>query len=261
MKCRICNNDAEFKFAHRVMNKYNVNYYCCPNCSFVFTEDPYWLEEAYKNPINIYDTGIISRNLYFSKVISSVIFLLFDRNEKFLDYAGGYGILTRLMRDIGFDFYWDDKHTKNILAKGFGLKSVKQEKFEILTTFEVFEHLTDPVKEIREMLELSPNIIFSTELLPLPIPDPESWWYYEFNHGQHVSFYSLRTLKVIAEKYSLNFYSSGVIHLFTKKQLNPFIFYLIVKLAKYGLASAVSLFMKSKMWDDYFYLKNMSSNE
>lgn len=261
MKCRICNNDAEYKFIHKVLHKYDVKYYFCPNCSFVFTEDPYWLDEAYKNPINIYDTGIISRNLYYSKILSSIIFLFYDRKKEFLDYAGGYGILTRLMRDNGFDFYWDDKFTKNVLARGFEFNPEKQNKFELLTTFEVFEHLVNPVEDIRKMLELSSSIMFSTELLPLPVPEPENWWYYNFNHGQHVSFYSLKTLKFIADKYSLNFYSAGVIHLFTKKKFNPFVFYLTMKLGKYGLGSAIKLFMDSKMWKDHYYLKNVNQNE
>ncbi len=39
--------------------------------------------------------------------------------DPFLDYAGGYGVFTRLMRDIGFDFYWHDPYTQNLFANGF----------------------------------------------------------------------------------------------------------------------------------------------
>ena len=260
MKCKICNAEAKLEFVHKVIQKYDVEYYYCPNCAFLFTEEPYWLEESYKIPINLADTGIMSRNLYFSKAISSIIYLFFEKNDKFLDYAGGYGIFTRLMRDIGFDFYWDDKYTENILARGFEYDPEKQKGFELLTTFEVFEHLVNPVEEIRRMLELSTNIIFSTELLPSKVPSPESWWYYGFTHGQHISFYSGRTLKYIAEKYSLNFYSFGEIHLFTKKKINPILFQFIIRLSKYGLGFLVSQLMKSKTWDDHLYLEGNPKN-
>lgn len=261
MNCRICNNDAELEFRHKVIGKYNVKYYYCTNCSFLFTEDPYWLDESYMSPINISDTGIIRRNLYFSKILSTLIFLLFDRNEKFLDYAGGYGILTRLMRDIGFDFYWYDKFTKNIFARGFEVNQDENKKFELLTTLEVFEHLVNPVEEIEKMLRFSSNILFSTELLPIPVPAPQNWWYYSFDHGQHISFYSRKTLNFIAKKFKLNFYSCGEIHLFTKNKFNPFIYYLLVKSGKYGLGAAISLFRNSKIWEDHLYLKSKSQNE
>ena len=43
------------------MDKYDVKYFLCGNCGFVFTEEPYWLNEAYKSAINISDTGIVTR--------------------------------------------------------------------------------------------------------------------------------------------------------------------------------------------------------
>jgi hypothetical protein len=39
------------------------------------------------------------------------------KNGTFVDIGGGYGLLTRLMRDRGFDFYWKDPHCENIFAK------------------------------------------------------------------------------------------------------------------------------------------------
>ena len=73
MKCKICNSDTELKFSHIVLRKYNVKYYNCPDCSFMFTENPYWIEEAYNKPINLSDTGMLDRNLYFRKVISQSV--------------------------------------------------------------------------------------------------------------------------------------------------------------------------------------------
>jgi hypothetical protein len=56
------------------------------------------------------DTGIMQRNLYLSKITAFILLLFFDCRKKFLDYAGGYGVFVRLMRDYGFDFYWYDKY-------------------------------------------------------------------------------------------------------------------------------------------------------
>jgi 2-polyprenyl-3-methyl-5-hydroxy-6-metoxy-1,4-benzoquinol methylase len=153
MKCRVCNSESNEVFSAKVLNKYNVKYYHCPSCGFLQTEEPYWLNEAYKSAIGIADTGIQKRNQLFAKRSSAIITSLFDTNKKFLDYAGGYGIFVRMMRDKGFDFYWDDPYADNLFAKGF--EHNEQNKYELITAFECFEHFTDPINQIQKMLELS----------------------------------------------------------------------------------------------------------
>ena len=218
MICKICSQNANKVFSTTLMDKYQIDYFYCEHCGFLSTEEPYWLSEAYVQPINISDTGYMQRNIQISKILTTVLTLFFDYKGKFVDYGGGYGVLVRLMRDIGFDFYWQDKYTQNLFARGFEWKSVDNTLAEAVTTFETFEHFVHPMEEMKNMLAISKNIIFSTELLPDPIPKPNEWWYYGLDHGQHISFYSERTLKFIAEKYSLNYLHHGNIHIFTEKK-------------------------------------------
>lgn len=90
----------------------------------------------------------------------------------------------------------------------------------MLTAFEVFEHLVNPMDEIEKMLKLSNTIFFSTELIPSHHPKPGEWWYFGLEHGQHISFYTLRTLDMIAKKFNLNLYSNGTsLHILTDKSL------------------------------------------
>ena len=46
------------------------------------------------------------------------------------------------MRDKGYDFYWQDIYSKNLYATDF--EYTKNTKYEMLTAYEVFEHLPDP---------------------------------------------------------------------------------------------------------------------
>lgn len=255
MICKICNSATIPKFKAIVLNKYEVQYFKCSRCGFLFTEEPYWLKEAYNSAINITDTGILERNLRFSKVVSVLIYFLFNKSGKFVDYAGGYGIFTRLMRDIGFDFYWQDLHCDNLLSRGFEYNPELHKDVELVTAFEVLEHLVNPAVELEKILNISKNITFSTVLLPEPVPKPEDWWYYGLEHGQHISFYSLETLRYIAAKFKLNFYSSNGLHILTNKKINPLLIKLIVKLSNYGLSTFVAKNIKSKTWDDYLLLK------
>ncbi|MBX2914239.1 MAG: class I SAM-dependent methyltransferase [Cyclobacteriaceae bacterium] len=176
--------------------------------------------EAYQNPINISDTGIIVRNYRQSRITTSLIFLFFNRHEKFIDYAGGYGLFTRMMRDIGLDFYWSDPYTANLLAKKFEIEPNR--RYHLATSFESFEHFEDPTEGLGKILEIADNIILSTELLPSPTPNISDWWYYGPEHGQHISIYTQESFKKLAHKFQLHYYNLDNFHLLTKKKITIF---------------------------------------
>lgn len=237
-----------------VLYKYNVTYYKCSYCEFIQTEEPYWLNEAYQTPINIYDTGVVQRNIQAKNIASSLIYFLFDKNEKYLDYAGGYGLFVRLMRDAGYNFYWQDIYTQNLFARGFEAHSEKQQ-FEFITAFEVFEHFVDPIKEIEKMLTFSENILFSTSLIPIPTPKGNEWVYYGLEHGQHVSLYSEKTLNIIAKKFNGRVLSyNNSIHLFTKKNFNEKIFKSLCVFSQYGLSFLINKSLNGKTLSDQKFL-------
>jgi hypothetical protein len=215
--CKICGGAANPKFAALVMGRYNGSFSHCKACGFLQADNPDWLEAAYREPINLTDTGLVRRNLLLSRITAVIIFYLFDKKGAFVDYGGGYGLFTRLMRDIGLDFYWLDPYARNLLSRGFEYGPEKG-RLELLTAFEVFEHLANPLEEIEKMVGLCSNILFSTALLPRPIPHPEQWWYYGLEHGQHVSFYSPQTLSWIASRFGLVCISAGMVHLLTKRR-------------------------------------------
>jgi len=258
MICKICKSNTKQIFTSKILKKYDVKYFKCDNCGYLFTEEPFWLEEAYSRSINLSDTGLLDRNIYFSKVLSVFIFFYFDRNGFFLDYAGGYGVFTRLMRDIGFDFYWHDPYTQNLFANGFELDLKSNSRFELLTAFEVFEHLINPKEELEKMLEFSDTIIFSTELMPQEVPDRKDWWYYGFNHGQHISFYTKKTLDTLASQFKLNYYNVNGIHILTKRKFNTTLLMLMKKLRNFGLYQIVKKLVKSKTFSDHLNIENKS---
>ena len=103
--------------------------------------------------------------------------------------------------------------------------------------------LVNPLDEIRQMMLYSSSILFSTFLFPVPPPDLESWWYYSLDHGQHVAFYTLQSLKVLAQKLNLNLYSNQhSFHLLTDKKLSQTAFRFI----SHGMVSRLVNFMLRK---------------
>lgn len=220
MNCKICNNNSTKYFKKNILNKYDITYYKCQNCGFIQTEDPYWLDESYTDAIALLDVGLVSRNNLYSKISREIIIEHFNYQSKFIDYGGGYGLFVRLMRDMGFDFYRQDKYCKNIFANFFDLENCDiDQKFELLTAFEVFEHLNNPIEEINNMFKYSDTILFSTELYKTEdIKKLSRWWYLASETGQHISFYSLTTLEFIAKKFDCVFFSNNNLHLLSKKK-------------------------------------------
>jgi hypothetical protein len=243
--CKICYSKVNHCFDALILKKYNIAYYKCTNCGFIQTERPFWLNEAYASAINTQDIGLMYRNMAIAPVLSSLIKFFFNRKGKFLDYGGGYGMLTRIMRDKGYNYYRYDTYCENIFAKRFDLSSSGAAlEYELLTAFEVFEHLVDPISEVESMLKWSKNIFFSTELQPTEVSSPEDWWYVMPETGQHIAFYTIKSLRLLGEKYGLNFYTNGFnLHLFTKMKINSFAFKFILN---YRLAKLSDMFLKNK---------------
>lgn len=250
-ECPICASPTTREmFRATVRHQHVAEYLFCDQCHFLFIRSPDWLDEAYKEPINIYDTGIVARNLSLSRITSVILYFLFDKEAKFLDYAGGYGIFTRVMRDIGFDFYWEDPYSTNLVARGFELVD-GMSNFELLTCFETLEHFVDPLKEVEKMFQFSDSILFSTSLLPIEIPEPTDWFYYGLNHGQHISFYSFTTIQFMAKHFACNLYSDGAtIHMFTKRSFSPLLFRSLLRVSRYGLFFYVCKNRESKTMED-----------
>jgi hypothetical protein len=226
MLSNITGGPADLLFEATVLSKYKVAYYRCRETGFIQTEEPYWLGEAYSSAITKLDTGLVSRNIQLSESFSKIIATHFDKTARFLDYAGGYGLFTRLMRDKGFDFYHHDPFCQNLFAEFFDSSKLEpMARYELVTAMEVFEHLSKPKEEIEALFQYSNSILFTTELQPANNSNIQNWWYMGFEHGQHVSLYTKAALEHLAKLYGCNFYTNGSsIHLLTKKSFaqNPF---------------------------------------
>lgn len=229
--CPVCRGEMVFYFNGQILGKYTISYYCCSNCGLIQTEKPFWLNEAYSEAIADLDVGLVNRNIRLSKVMRWIICNWFDSTGTFLDYAGGYGFFVRLMRNYGLDFHRYDKYCPNIFAKHFECARLdKSHRYELVTAFEVFEHLFNPVEEIAGVFDVTDSILFSTEFIPEGIKNIGDWRYFSPETGQHLTFYTFNSLKILAERMSVNYYydNSGngeALHLFTRKNLSGFSFY------------------------------------
>jgi len=260
MECKICSSNSNFLFSEQILQKYNIKYFKCDVCGFIQTEQPYWLDEAYQDAIASLDIGYVSRNLFYRDIVASILKRkAFNSNGKFLDYGGGYGLFVRLMRDEGFNFYRQDTYCKNLFAQYFDAE--KAGFYDLVTVFEVFEHLENPLIDVKKMLQYANSILFSTELQPnIEIKSVNDWWYFSPETGQHISFYTNKSLQCLAEKFNLNLYTNNRdFHLLTNKKLPTN--YLVQHGRVHNLVNrAVNKLFWSKeglLQHDFEYVKNL----
>jgi hypothetical protein len=238
-------------FTARLLARYDVCYLRCSQCEFLCTETPYWLAEAYSQAIAATDTGIVLRNLRIAKQLTCVLPQLFGAKARFLDVAGGTGLLARLMRDNGFDFYWEDLYCQNVLAFGFDA-AAHTGAFDAVTAFEALEHMEKPYDFIRECVERSTTgtFLFTTELFVSPKP-AEDWWYFTRATGQHISFFSTRTLLQIAQNLQLRFLTHGGLHLLTRMPISENVYKSALDRVDHGLFDQTMASRTGLTWSDH----------
>lgn len=177
-------------------------------------EDPDWLEEAYTDAIAKLDVGLLDRCQILANITTLILRAERLRGGRFLDWAGGYGTLTRMMRDRGFDFVHTDVYAQNIFADGFEVEDLTGERFDLITAFEVLEHLPDPVSSLRPLAAATDRLLVTTQVMPSPAPQPGNWDYYALESGQHITFYTPEGLNRLARRLGFDgVVTSSLVHL------------------------------------------------
>jgi hypothetical protein len=218
--CVVCGNTTTLYGKAVVMKKHEGVFSQCESCQMIQVENPFWLPEAYKTAIVSYDTGYVARNLRCARKTKTLIELSSTKRSPCLDYGGGYGLFVRLMRDSGYDFKIFDQYCEPIFAREQKINklSPSNSPYQIVTAFEVFEHLQNPLEVATDILSASEMLYITTTLLPEGRPALTEWAYFGPEHGQHIAFYTQKSLRHIASITGCYLYSDGNYqHILSKK--------------------------------------------
>ena len=248
MNCKICKGPTSDFGRRLLLGKYQAHYRHCHGCGYLFVTDPTWLDEAYSSAIADIDLGSIERMVRYSRRAKLILHYLLDPDGDCLDYGGGYGLMVRRMRDLGYRFRWHDKFCENLFARRFegGLDG----HYELMTAFEILEHLTDPLAEIDQWGRAADNIFCSTSLIGPQPPSLETWRYYAPETGQHIGFFSADTMRWMAKRLGLHYVSDGEeIHLLSKRPVNERVFRALMN-HRIGRILNVFVARPSLLWRD-----------
>ena len=197
--CRLCSSEAQFSFRKRILSKYDIKYFNCYTCGALQTEEPYWLEEAYQ-PINEQlDTGQFIRCLHNAAFLDALISELNFSTKSLIDYGCGSGLTPRILRDVGINAYGYDTYSTPRLLMGFQKESL--DGASIVNLCEVAEHFPHPKSSFEHIFSCNPSIVvMQTEIFDKP---NEDWGYLAAEHGQHIFFYTEKTISYLAKTHKM----------------------------------------------------------
>jgi hypothetical protein len=103
--CKLCGGETDYRFSKTLLKKHEAQYHLCRECGSLQILSTEFLAEAYQNQNWSLDTGLVARNLLSAAKLSLLLGSVVDQKEVVIDYGGGTGLLTRLLRDMGWNVF------------------------------------------------------------------------------------------------------------------------------------------------------------
>jgi SAM-dependent methyltransferase len=196
-----------------------VYYARCPHCGFCYApEIAEWSLEQFEDKIYNKEYINIDPDYLQDRPKGNAGFLInmfANQNlpSSHLDYGGGNGLLSQFLTQYG----WNSASYDPFVDRGVTVSEVG--KFELITAYEVFEHVPDVhqlMLNLSELLAKNGVVLFSTLLSDQFILANQrlNWWYAAPRNG-HISLYAKDSLAILAKQHDLNFHSfSPLMHVF-----------------------------------------------
>jgi 2-polyprenyl-6-hydroxyphenyl methylase/3-demethylubiquinone-9 3-methyltransferase len=172
-----------------------VYYRRCGRCGFVFTDAfDDWGVEDFRRSIYNEDYALVDpdyaevRPAGNARLVTET-FAASREVLRVLDYGGGAGLLAERLREEGFR-----AETYDPLSE---FEEMPEGRFDLITCFEVMEHVGDPrvaTETMARLLKQEGAILFSTLVQPAEFAGEGLRWWYAAPRNGHISLYSTASL-------------------------------------------------------------------
>ncbi|MGO9438391.1 MAG: class I SAM-dependent methyltransferase [Terracidiphilus sp.] len=181
-----------------------VYYARCQRCAFIFTTtfDSWDLaafrERIYNDEYVVVDPDFVELRPSGNAKLVAASFPGAQNSISILDYGGGEGVFSARLRDQGFSAATYDPFSS--------FNQLPAEKFDLITSFEVMEHVPSPKETVASMVSLLKQpgaILFSTLVQPAEFESIGlNWWYASPRNG-HISLYSTTSLALLFQPHGM----------------------------------------------------------
>lgn len=226
-KCYLCGADTLPLYEFNNVKGKTFSIYNCGKCGLLRTSplhDKKELKTIYgkklkydvKKQSEVFRSNFLERlkeKLIVRPLLSDLLKSFDDKkNLKLLDIGCSTGWITSIAQDIGFDVKGLEANPNSaaIARDKFGLKVYEgfvedfnfEDGFHAVTMFHVLEHFADPIS----VLKIINKILRQNGKLLIVVPNAESVGTkifkenYNWNVGQHISFFSKNSLELMLQK-------------------------------------------------------------
>jgi hypothetical protein len=198
-----------------------IYYNLCHECGFCFAPSMYdWTAEMFAEKVYNDDYIKVDPEYAESRPRSNADFMSwlfpnFPAGCRHLDYGGGNGALSRILRQRGWDSTsYDPFANRDVDPATLG-------RFDLISAFEVFEHFPDVracLDSIVQRMRQPSVLLFGTLVSDGSIRPNErlSWWYAAPRNG-HVNLFTNRSLRTLAKQYGFTFATASAdMHIFVR---------------------------------------------
>jgi len=197
MKCVICDAETHSIIDPQITAEYDV----CTNCEFIYKSKEFHVtfkrehEEYNKHNNSMENEGYVN---IFKNIIKDFISEL-NIERKVLEFGSGPNpVFKEILEDNGFNvFDYDPFYNEN--------ERYKENKYQLITSNEVIEHFSNPIKEFEllvSLLEEGGYLLISTLFRKMDEESFLTWWYKR--DLTHIAFYNMTTFEHLAKKFNLD---------------------------------------------------------
>lgn len=194
--CKICQGNT----IKLIDKQLRITYSVCQECGFIHKDEEYHVDKKEElNQYSLHNNSFESVGYVniFVNLIKDYILPLKIKG-KALEYGSGPGpVLKELLQREGYAVYDYDPFFNNN-------KEYLNYKYELITSTEVVEHFFNPLVEfarLSSLLKHAGYLVITTKLRTMEIDSFLDWWYRR--DTTHVSFYTMKSLSIIAKLYNL----------------------------------------------------------